>query len=76
MKDADMNELLRDALIHNRVDFVKLYLESGVNLKAYLTHSELTYLYNQVNSIIFLGLQPFWYMCHSGSNFWHFELLK
>ncbi|XP_072021882.1 transient receptor potential cation channel subfamily M member-like 2 [Amphiura filiformis] len=48
MKEDEVHDLLRDALVHNRVDFIKLYLESGVNLKAYLTHAELTYLYNQV----------------------------
>ena len=48
MKEAEVHELFRDALVHNRLDFIKLYLENGFNLKAYLTHAELTYLYNQV----------------------------
>ncbi len=42
-----------DALIQNKVDFVKLYLEYGVNLQKFLTFEKLENLYNNVRKLFF-----------------------
>lgn len=45
---------MMDALVHNRVDFVRLLLENGVSMKDFLTIARLENLYNSVfpNSLI------------------------
>ena len=40
---------MKEALIQNRVDFVRILLEKGVNMKAFLTIQRLEDLYNTVN---------------------------
>ncbi|XP_071942447.1 transient receptor potential cation channel subfamily M member-like 2 isoform X2 [Antedon mediterranea] len=47
-KKGELHSALRYALVHNQVDFVKLFLENGVSLKDYLTVRELTLLYNEL----------------------------
>lgn len=42
---------MMDALIHNRVDFVRLLLENGVNMKDFLTIARLENLYNSVSIV-------------------------
>jgi hypothetical protein len=37
---------MMDALIHDRVDFVRLLLENGVSMKEFLTIARLENLYN------------------------------
>ena len=39
---------MHEALIHNRVDFVKLLLENGVSMQKFLTIGRLEELYNTV----------------------------
>jgi transient receptor potential cation channel subfamily M protein 3 len=43
-----LNQAMMDALLLNRVEFVKLLLENGVSLKKFLTISRLEKLYNAV----------------------------
>lgn len=40
---------MKEALIQNRVDFVRILLEKGVNMKEFLTIQRLEDLYNTVN---------------------------
>lgn len=48
---------MMDALVHNRVDFVRLLLENGVSMKDFLTIARLENLYNSVSIILaFLNL--------------------
>ena len=43
-----MDHALMDALVNDRVEFVKLILENGVNLQKWLTIERLEELYNLV----------------------------
>ncbi|KAI6182347.1 hypothetical protein M3Y97_00370500 [Aphelenchoides bicaudatus] len=45
-----LNQAMMDALLLNRVDFVKLLLENGVSLKKFLTIARLEKLYNAESS--------------------------
>ncbi|XP_033100595.1 transient receptor potential cation channel subfamily M member-like 2 isoform X2 [Anneissia japonica] len=47
-KKGELDSALHYSLVHNQVDFVKLFLEHGVSLKDFLTLRELTLLYNEV----------------------------
>ncbi|XP_033100604.1 transient receptor potential cation channel subfamily M member-like 2 [Anneissia japonica] len=47
-KKGELYSALHYSLVHNQVDFVKLFLECGVCLKGFLTVQELTHLYNEV----------------------------
>lgn len=47
---------MMDALLLNRVDFVKLLLENGVSLKKFLTIGRLEKLYNAVSLDSFLPI--------------------
>lgn len=47
-----------DALVMDRVDFVKLLIEYGVNLHRFLTISRLEELYNTVSTETFHQLPP------------------
>ncbi|XP_072020956.1 transient receptor potential cation channel subfamily M member-like 2 [Amphiura filiformis] len=49
-KDDNLGDNLRYSLVANQPEFVKLFLDNGVSLKAYLTNDELTLLYNQDES--------------------------
>jgi transient receptor potential cation channel subfamily M protein 3 len=44
-----LNQAMMDALLLNRVEFVKLLLENGVSLKKFLTIARLEKLYNAVS---------------------------
>ena len=57
-----------DALIQNKVDFVKLYLEYGVNLQKILTFEKLENLYNHVKF--------FFDLIHIIKNYFKYFLLK
>ena len=50
-----------EALCQNKVDFVKLFLEYGVNLKKFLTIKRLEDLYNYVR---FIDLFTIILLCH------------
>ena len=41
-----MFKLLEIALIDNKPEFVKLFIENGINLDSFLTYGRLYYLYN------------------------------
>ena len=43
-----LENLMEMALIKNAPSFVKLLLENGVNMKSFLTHKRLTFLYNSL----------------------------
>lgn len=43
-----LNDCMIDALLLNRIDFVKLLLENGLSLKKFLTIGRLERLYNTV----------------------------
>lgn len=46
---AALHNAMMDALIHNRVDFVRLLLENGVSMHDFLTMGRLEELYNTVS---------------------------
>lgn len=48
---------MMDALVLDRVDFVKLLLENGVNIHHFLTIPRLEELYNTVRSTLSLSLE-------------------
>uniref|UniRef100_A0A8C3TC93 Transient receptor potential cation channel subfamily M member 2 n=1 Tax=Chelydra serpentina TaxID=8475 RepID=A0A8C3TC93_CHESE len=55
-KPADLHPVMAAALIANKPDFVKLFLEQGVRLKEFVTWDTLIYLYeNIVPSSLFHG---------------------
>ena len=39
------------ALIKNRVEFVKMFMENGVNMKDFLTMAKLSLMYNAVSQM-------------------------
>lgn len=43
---SDLHDAMLEALIHNRVDFVRLLLENGVSMHKFLTIERLEQLYN------------------------------
>ena len=43
---------MMDALINDRVDFVKLLLENGVHMQSFLTIHRLEELYNTVRAVV------------------------
>jgi len=44
----EFQEMMRMAIINNRVSFVRLLLENGVSLREFLTDGELLQLYKDV----------------------------
>jgi hypothetical protein len=44
-----MDEMLLDVLINDQDEFVMLFLDSGINLKKFLTVERLNMLYKKVN---------------------------
>lgn len=52
---------MMEALINDRVDFVRLLLENGVSMNKFLTVSRLEELYNTVSCIFFLHFNHFLY---------------
>ncbi|XP_077993758.1 transient receptor potential cation channel subfamily M member 2-like isoform X2 [Glandiceps talaboti] len=47
-KVEDRHQLLEKAFINNQVEFVKLFIENGVDLRTFLTVKRLTTLYNKI----------------------------
>lgn len=47
-----LEQAMMDALIGDRVDFVKLLMENGVSMHKFLTISRLEELYNAVNNLL------------------------
>lgn len=58
---------MMDALVLDRVDFVKLLLENGVNIHHFLTIPRLEELYNTVGHILYksAGKHMFVFLIHS-----------
>ncbi|XP_062832545.1 transient receptor potential cation channel subfamily M member 2 isoform X1 [Anolis carolinensis] len=55
-KPSDLHPIMAAALIGNKPDFVKLFLEQGVRLKEFVTWDALIYLYeNLASSCVFYG---------------------
>ena len=54
---GSLDQAMHEALEHDRVDFVKLFLENGVNMNKCLTISRLESLYNSVSKSIILILK-------------------
>uniref|UniRef100_A0A8C5Q425 Transient receptor potential cation channel subfamily M member 2 n=1 Tax=Leptobrachium leishanense TaxID=445787 RepID=A0A8C5Q425_9ANUR len=48
-KSSDLHSVMTAALIGNKPDFVKLFLENGVRLEEYTTQDTLIYLYNNLD---------------------------
>jgi transient receptor potential cation channel subfamily M protein 3 len=48
VQDGGLEQAMMDALISDRVDFVKLLLENGVSMHKFLTIDRLEELYNTV----------------------------
>jgi len=49
-----MDQAMMDALVNDRVDFVKLLIENGVNMHRWLTIERLEDLYNLVHTRFFI----------------------
>lgn len=47
---GSLEQAMLDALVLDRVDFVKLLIENGVSMHRFLTLSRLEELYNTVNA--------------------------
>lgn len=58
LKPGSLEQAMLDALVMDRVDFVKLLIEYGVNLHRFLTISRLEELYNTVSIGTIYQLQP------------------
>lgn len=43
-----MNDLMFTAIVNDRVDFVKAFLENGCSMSQFLSHRRLIKLYNEV----------------------------
>ena len=57
---------MMDALIYDRVDFIKLLLENGVSMRKWLTMGRLEELYNIVSMGLSLSLMYVYvYVCGS-----------
>ena len=48
-KEGSLDQAMMDALVNDRVDFVKLLLENGVSMQKWLTIPRLEELYNIVS---------------------------
>ena len=56
-----LEDAMMDALVNNRVEFVKLLLENGVSMSRFLTTTRLLELYKGVSTKHF----NFWFFNHS-----------
>jgi len=52
-QEGTLDQAMMDALVNDRVEFVKLLLENGVNMQKWLTIDRLEELYNIVITVIF-----------------------
>ncbi len=51
---GELDDVMQSALLANRVDFVKLFMENGVSLKDFLTVRRLLSIYNNVSFFLFV----------------------
>ncbi|XP_077993759.1 transient receptor potential cation channel subfamily M member 2-like [Glandiceps talaboti] len=54
-KVKDRQQLLEKAFVNNQVEFVKLFIENGVDLRTFLTVERLTILYNKIRKTTLLN---------------------
>ena len=50
-QEGALDQAMMDALVNDRVEFVKLLLENGVNMQKWLTIERLEELYNTVSIV-------------------------
>ena len=55
---SELSESMSMALVQDRVDFVQLFLDSGVELKKFLTVKRLRDLYDDVSLIFYYSRTP------------------
>ena len=53
-QEGCLQQAMMDALVHDRVDFVQLLLENGVDMHKWLTIHRLEELYNTASFVILL----------------------
>ena len=47
-QSGSLNDLMFTAIVNDKIDFVKIFLENGCNMSEFLTYRRLIKLYNQV----------------------------
>lgn len=57
MQAGSLEQALLDALVMDRVTFVKLLIDSGMTMSRFLTVNRLEELYNAVSMFLFFGLR-------------------
>lgn len=57
MQAGSLEQALLDALVMDRVTFVKLLIDSGMTMSRFLTANRLEELYNAVSMFLFFGLR-------------------
>ena len=57
LQEGALDQAMMDALVNDRVDFVKLLLENGVSMQKWLTISRLEELYNIVSMTVTMGFR-------------------
>lgn len=71
-QEGSLEQAMMDALINDRVDFVKLLLENGVSMHTFLTIPRLEILYNTVRITMTTSTHMFYCItrqviyCHMG----------
>ncbi|XP_010223135.1 PREDICTED: transient receptor potential cation channel subfamily M member 5 [Tinamus guttatus] len=48
-KSCDLEEVMMDALVNNKPEFVKLFIDNGANMSDFLTYSRLQRLYSSIS---------------------------
>jgi len=48
LKNHLLDEMMHIAILENRIEFVKLFIENDFSLKQFLTYERLLQLYNEV----------------------------
>ena len=63
IKNHLFDEMMHIAILENKTDFVKLFVENDFSLKQFLTYERLLQLYNEVNKLILFELKSIynWY---------------
>ena len=51
LTQTDLSVLFPFAMVHDRVEFVKAFLEIGFDIRKYLSEEEMVFLYNNVSSL-------------------------
>ena len=59
LQEGSLEQAMMDALINDRVDFVKLLLENGVSMHTFLTIARLEELYNTVRQTNYIHCKSY-----------------